>query len=299
MSNYHTPALLQECIQGLNIKPGGIYVDVTFGGGGHSKEILKNLLDGRLISFDQDEDARINILDDNKFLFIHSNFRYIKNYLRYYNIKKVDGVLADLGISSFHIDAESRGFSFKADAKLDMRMNKNMKKTAADLLTEYSEIDLINMFRLYGDIKNAGRLAKCIVAARKEKVISNIVEFVDIIKNETPKRFENKYLAKVFQAIRIELNDELGALKEFLHASGDIINENGRLVVMSYHSLEDRCVKNYIRSGNCQGEIEKDLYGNYERPFKQVNKKVIVPTEKEIKINPRSRSAKLRIAEKI
>ncbi|RLD69329.1 MAG: 16S rRNA (cytosine(1402)-N(4))-methyltransferase [Bacteroidetes bacterium] len=299
MSNYHTPALLQECIQGLNIKPGGIYVDVTFGGGGHSKEILKNLIDGRLIAFDQDEDARVNILNDNRFLFIHSNFRFIKNYLRYYNIKKVDGIIADLGISSFHIDAESRGFSFKADAKLDMRMNQEMKKSAADLLTEYSEIDLINMFRFYGEIKNAGKLAKCIVAARKEHAISNIVGFVEIIKNVIPKRLENKYLAKVFQAIRIELNDEIGALEEFLHASGDIISEDGRLVVISYHSLEDRFVKNYIRSGNCQGKIEKDLYGNYERPFKQVNKKVIVPTEEEIKINPRSRSAKLRIAEKI
>ncbi|MEN8119785.1 MAG: 16S rRNA (cytosine(1402)-N(4))-methyltransferase RsmH [Bacteroidota bacterium] len=299
MSNYHTPALLQECIQGLNIKPGGVYVDVTFGGGGHSKEILKNLGDGRLIAFDQDDDARTNIINDNRFLFIHSNFRFIKNYLRYYNIKKVDGILADLGISSFHIDAKSRGFSFKADAKLDMRMNKEMIKSAADLLIEYSEIDLINMFRHYGEIKNAGRLAKRIVAERKTQKISSIASFVDMIKDETPKNQENKYLAKVFQAIRIELNDEIGALEEFLNATGDLINKNGRLAIISYHSLEDRYVKNYIRSGNCQGKIDKDIYGNYETPLKPVNKKVIVPKEEEIEINPRSRSAKLRIAEKV
>lgn len=299
MSNYHTPALLQECIRGLDIKQGGIYVDVTFGGGGHSKEILRHLDEGRLIAFDQDEDARVNIINDKRFLFIHSNFRFIKNYLRYYNIKKVDGILADLGISSFHIDAESRGFSFKADAKLDMRMNKKMKKSAADLLNEYSEIDLIKMFRLFGEIRNAGKLAKCIVATRKERDISGIAGFIDIIKNEISKRQKNKYLAKVFQAIRIELNDEIGALEEFLNASGDLINKEGRLVVISYHSLEDRYVKNYIKSGNCQGTINKDIYGNYETPFKQMNKKVIVPTEEEIKINPRSRSAKLRIAEKI
>jgi len=299
MSNYHTPALLQECIDGLNIKPDGIYVDVTFGGGGHSKEILKKLgNNGRLIAFDQDTDARKNIFEDERFIFIHSNFRYIKNYLKYYNIQKVDGILADLGISSFHIDAQSRGFSFKANSKLDMRMNKEMRKTAADLLNEYAEKDLIKLFRQYGEIKNAGGLAKQIVSARKEKQFSNIEDFVETIKNKTPKRFENKYLAKVFQAIRIELNDEIGALEDFLHATGDLINKNGRLVILSYHSLEDRYVKNYIRSGNCSGTINKDIYGNYETPLKYVNKKVIIPTEEEIQNNPRSRSAKLRIAEK-
>ena len=299
MSKYHTPALLHECIQGLNIKPGGIYVDVTFGGGGHSKEILKSLGDGRLLAFDQDGDAQANIIDDKRFLFIQSNFRFIKNYLRYYDIKKVDGILADLGISSFHIDAASRGFSFKADAKLDMRMNKGMRKSAADILNEYPEIDLIKMFRQYGEIKNAGRLAKCIVASRKEHNISGIADFVDTIKSVIPKRLENKYLAKVFQAIRIELNDEIGALEEFLNASGGLINENGRLVIISYHSLEDRYVKNYIRSGNCYGTVIKDIYGGFETPFKQVNRKVIVPTEEEVQNNPRSRSAKLRIAEKV
>ncbi len=299
MSNYHTPVLLNECIDGLNIVPDGTYVDVTFGGGGHSKEILKKLIDGRLIGFDQDEDARANIIDNKKFLFIHSNFRYIKNYLKYYKIAKVDGILADLGISSFHIDTESRGFSYKAKTNLDMRMNRNMKISAADLLNKYSEIDLINMFRHYGEIKNAGGLAKLIVAERKKQKISSIAGFVEMIKKVTPKKQENKYLAKVFQSIRIELNDEIGALKEFLNAAGDIINKNGRLVVISYHSLEDRYVKNYIRSGNCMGKIEKDIYGNYYRPFKQVNNKVIMPSEEEIKINSRSRSAKLRIAEKL
>jgi len=297
MTKYHTPALLKECIQGLNIKPGGIYVDVTFGGGGHSKVILKKLDDkGKLIVFDQDKDAQVNIIDDKRLLFIHSNFRYIKNYLRYYKIQKVDGILADLGISSFHIDEQSRGFSFKANAKLDMRMNKDMKKSAADILNEYSETDLIKMFRLYGEIKNAGKLAKCIVKVRREHNISSIADFVDMIKYVTPKRQENKYLAKVFQAIRIELNDEIAALDEFLNASEDLLNKEGRLVVISYHSLEDRYVKNYIRSGNCSGAIDKDIY---ETPFKQVNRKVIIPTDEEIKINPRSRSAKLRIAEKV
>ncbi|OQY03948.1 MAG: 16S rRNA (cytosine(1402)-N(4))-methyltransferase [Bacteroidetes bacterium 4572_117] len=299
MSTYHTPVLLQECIQGLNIKPGGVYVDVTFGGGGHSKEILKNLGDGRLIAFDQDEDAHSNIIDDKRFLLIRSNFKYIKNYLRYFNITKVDGILADLGISSFHIDAGSRGFSFKADASMDMRMNKAMKKSAADLLNEYPEIDLMKIFRLYGEIKNAGWLAKCIVTGRKNQKISGITDFINMIKNEIPKKQENKYLAKVFQAIRIELNDEIAALEDFLMASGDLIKINGRLVVLSYHSLEDRYVKNYIRTGKCKGELDKDIYGNYETPFKAVNRKVIVPDEEELMRNSRSRSAKLRIAEKI
>jgi 16S rRNA (cytosine1402-N4)-methyltransferase len=300
MTAYHTPALLHECIEGLNINPDGVYVDVTFGGGGHSKEILKKLgKKGKLIAFDQDEDARANIIDDERFLFVHSNFKYIKNYLRYYNFDKVDGILADLGISSFHIDAESRGFSFKADANLDMRMNTDMKKTAADLLNKYQELELINMFRHYGEIKNAGRLAKSIVAARKEKKLLSISSFIEAIHNEIPKKQENKYLAKVFQAIRIELNDEIGALKDFLNASGDIVDKNGRLVIISYHSLEDRFVKNYIRSGNCEGTVEKDIYGNYKTPFKQVNRKIITPTQAEIEQNPRSRSAKLRIAEKI
>ena len=300
MSTYHIPALLHECVDGLNIKPDGTYVDVTFGGGGHSKEILKKLgAKGRLFAFDQDTDARVNIIDDSRFTFIHSNFRYIKNYLRYYNIEKVDGILADLGISFFHIDAQSRGFSFKASADLDMRMNTEMKKTAADLLNEYAERDLIKMFRQYGEIKNAGGLAKQIVSVRKEKPFSSIEGFLNAISSKIPKRLENKYLAKVFQAIRIELNDEIGALEDFLLSTGNLLTENGRLVVLSYHSLEDRYVKNYIRSGNCKGEVDKDIYGNYETPLQSVNRKIIIPTDLEIENNPRSRSAKLRIAEKL
>jgi 16S rRNA (cytosine1402-N4)-methyltransferase len=299
MSTYHTPVLLHECINALNIKKGGIYVDVTFGGGGHSREILKNLdKKARLIAFDQDLDAQANIINDERFLFIHSNFRYIKNYLRYYKINKVDGILADLGISSFHIDAAQRGFSFKSDADLDMRMNTKMKKTAADIVNEYDEKNLIRIFRQFGEIKNAGALAKQIIKARSTKNVKKINDFIEIIKNKIPKKQENKYLAKVFQALRIELNDEINALEEFLISSGSILNKGGRLVVLSYHSLEDRYVKNYIRSGNCKGIIEKDIYGNYEQIFKQINKKPIVPGEEEINKNPRARSAKLRIAEK-
>ncbi len=299
MSTYHTPVLLHKCVNALNIKRGGIYVDVTFGGGGHSREILKNLdKSARLIAFDQDLDAQANIIDDKRFLFIHSNFRYIKNYLKYYNIEKVDGILADLGISSFHIDAKQRGFSFKSDADLDMRMNTKMKKTAADIVNEYDENDLIKIFRQFGEIKNAGALAKQIIAGRSTKKVKKISDFIEIIKNKIPKKQENKYLAKVFQALRIELNDEINALEEFLLSTGELLNTEGRLVVLSYHSLEDRYVKNYIRSGNCKGIIEKDIYGNYKQIFKQINKKPIVPDEEEINNNPRARSAKLRIAEK-
>ncbi len=299
MSTYHTPVLLHKCVNALNIKKGGIYVDVTFGGGGHSREILKNLdKSARLIAFDQDLDAQANIIDDKRFLFIHSNFRYIKNYLKYYNIEKVDGILADLGISSFHIDAKQRGFSFKSDADLDMRMNTKMKKTAADIVNEYDENDLIKIFRQFGEIKNAGALAKQIIAGRSTKKVKKISDFIEIIKNKIPKKQENKYLAKVFQALRIELNDEINALEEFLLSTGELLNTEGRLVVLSYHSLEDRYVKNYIRSGNCKGIIEKDIYGNYKQIFKQINKKPIVPDEEEINNNPRARSAKLRIAEK-
>lgn len=299
MSTYHTPVLLHKCVNALNIKKGGIYVDVTFGGGGHSREILKNMDESaRLIAFDQDIDAQTNLINDERFLFIHSNFRYLKNYLKYYNIEKVDGILADLGISSFHIDAVQRGFSFKSNADLDMRMNTKMKKTAADIINEYDEVSLIKIFRQFGEIKNAGTLAKQIIAGRSTKKVKKINDFIEIIKNKIPKKQENKYLAKVFQALRIELNDEINALEEFLLSTGELLNKEGRLVVLSYHSLEDRYVKNYIRSGNCKGIIEKDIYGNYKQIFKQINRKPIVPDEEEIKNNPRARSAKLRIAEK-
>ncbi len=300
MSNYHTPVLLHECVDALQLKQGGIYVDVTFGGGGHSKEILKRMhKTARLIAFDQDLDAQKNIINDERFLFIHSNFRYIKNYLRYYGINKVDGILADLGISSFHIDAKERGFSFQSNAFLDMRMNKNKKKTAADIINNYDEQDLINLFRNFGELKNAGALTKKIIEARSSVKIEKIDEFINIIKDKIPKNRENKYLAKVFQALRIEVNDEMDALEDFLSATGDLLKSGGRLVVMSYHSLEDRYVKNYIRTGNCQGKVEKDIYGNYEQIFKPVNKKPIVPGNDEIEKNPRARSAKLRIAEKL
>lgn len=300
MSSYHTPVLLHECINALNIKKGGIYVDVTFGGGGHSREILKKLdKKARLIAFDQDLDAQKNLIDDDRFLFIHSNFRYIKNYLRFYNIHKVDGILADLGISSYHIDAVQRGFSFKSDASLDMRMNTQMNKTAADIINEYSEKKLIRIFREFGEIKNASSLARQIVKARETISVKNISDFIEIIKDKIPKKQENKYLAKVFQSLRIELNDEINALEDFLTATGSLLNKGGSLVVLSYHSLEDRYVKNYIRSGNCKGIIEKDIYGNYEQIFKPINKKPIIPNEEEIIKNPRARSAKLRIAEKI
>lgn len=300
MSNYHTPVLLHECIDALQLKQGGIYVDVTFGGGGHSKEILKRMhKTARLIAFDQDLDAQKNKIDDERFLFIHSNFRYIKNYLRYYGINKVDGILADLGISSFHIDAKERGFSFQSNAFLDMRMNKFKKKTAADIINNYDEQDLINLFRNFGELKNAGALAKKIIEARSSVKIEKIDEFINIIKDKIPKNRENKYLAKVFQALRIEVNDEMSALEDFLMATGNLLKSGGRLVVLSYHSLEDRYVKNYIRTGNCQGKVEKDIYGNYEQIFKPVNKKPVVPGNDEIEKNPRSRSAKLRIAEKL
>jgi 16S rRNA (cytosine1402-N4)-methyltransferase len=299
MVTYHIPALLQECIVGLNIKPEGVYVDVTFGGGGHSREIIKHLGKGTLIAFDQDTDAFKNKLEQDNFLLVHSNYRYIKNFLKYHGFSKVDGILADLGISFHQVDEASRGFSFKSDAKIDMRMNKAGGKTAADLLNEYNEKELATILREYGDLKNAWKIAKAIVVERNNKPFKNINQLVETLERFAPKRAEQKFYAKVFQALRIEVNNEMGALKEFLESTADLLNTGGRLVVISYHSLEDRLVKNFIRSGNTEGKVEKDIYGNFETPFKQVNKKITVPTEEEITINPRSRSAKLRIAERI
>ncbi len=299
MVNYHIPALLQECITGLNIKPDGVYVDVTFGGGGHSKEIIKHLDKGTLIAFDQDKDAFENKIEQDNFLLIHSNYRHIKNFLRFHGYNKVDGILADLGISFHQVDEASRGFSFKSDAKIDMRMNKAADKTAADLLNEYDENELAKIFREYGELKNAWNIAKAIVAERSNKAFKNISQLVETLEKFAPKKAEQKFYAKVFQALRIEVNKEMDALKEFLKSTTDLLNEEGRLVVISYHSLEDRLVKNFIRSGNFSGKVEKDIYGNFDASFKQVNKKIIVPSEEEIKNNPRSRSAKLRIAEKI
>jgi len=299
MVNYHIPALLQECISGLNIKPDGVYVDVTFGGGGHSKEILKHLKTGTLIAFDQDKDAFKNKLKQENFLLIHSNYRYIKNFLRFHGFNKVDGILADLGISFHQVDEASRGFSFKSEAAIDMRMNKTAGKTAADLLNSYDEKELAKILREYGELKNAWSIAKAIVAEKNIKAFKNISHLVETLKKFAPKKAEHKFYAKVFQALRIEVNNEMDALKDFLESTIDLLNTEGRLAVISYHSLEDRLVKNFIRSGNFSGNIEKDIYGNFEAPLKQVNKRIIIPEEEEINSNPRSRSAKLRIAEKV
>ena len=298
MSIYHTPVLLQESIDGLNIKPKGIYVDVTFGGGGHSKEIISKLTTGKLVAFDQDKAAIDNLIDDKRFLFVRSNYRYIKNFLRYHKIEKVDGILADLGVSSYHFNEISRGFSFRADADIDMRMNQDAKISATDILNNYEENDLKKIFKEYGEIRNAHILTKKIIEYRKNNKFKRINEFLAAIEGCTPKRLENKYFAKVFQALRIEVNQEIYSLKDFLESTTDLLNEEGRLVVISYHSLEDRLVKNFTRTGNFEGKVEKDIYGNFESPFELINKKVIVPNEKELKQNTRSRSAKLRIAEK-
>jgi len=293
---YHIPVLLKESINGLMVKPDGIYVDVTFGGGGHSKEILKRLTTGRLIAFDMDEDAKKNVIQNDRFLFLNQNFRFLKNNMKYYGINKIDGLIADLGVSSHHFDVEERGFSFAKGGSLDMRMNRKGKLTAKIVLETYTKERLKNVFLKYGEIHNSKRLAETIVNYRTNKEIEKIKEFISIIKSCVTKSYENKYLAKVFQALRIEVNRELENLKEMLFQTIDLIKTDGRLVVITYHSLEDRLVKNFIRKGKFEGEAEKDIYGNVELPFYQVNKKVIIPGEEEIIRNSRARSAKLRIA---
>ena len=296
---YHIPVLLHESVDGLSIKGNGTYVDVTFGGGGHSKEILRHLnSDGHLFSFDQDADAEKNIIPDSRFTFVRSNFRYLKNFLKYYQVEKVDGILADLGVSSHHFDEEERGFSFHANSALDMRMNTRAGKTAADIINTYDEEQLADVFYLYGELKNSRKLASALVKARVNRSIQTIPEFLEVIKPFFGKERENKELAKVFQALRIEVNDEMEALKEMLQASIDVLTPGGRLVVITYHSLEDRLVKNIIKTGNFQGKAEKDFYGNLITPFSTINNKVITASDEEIANNPRSRSAKLRIAEK-
>ncbi len=295
---YHIPALLNESIKGLNIQKDGDYVDVTFGGGGHSKEILNKLGEGRLFAFDQDEDAAANAFDDPRFFFIRHNFKYLRNFLRFYNTEKVDGILADLGVSSHDFDVADRGFSFRFSGKLDMRMNRNTNKTAADIVNQYSEADLSKLFKEYGEIDNARRLAKQLVLARQSSPIKTIDQFKDAIKQCVPKKTETKYLAKVFQALRIETNGELDVLKDFLQQASEVLKPGGRLVVITYHSLEDRLVKNFIKSGNFEGKVEKDFYGNVQSDLLAINRKVIIPTDEEIERNPRARSAKLRIAEK-
>ena len=296
---YHVPVLLNESIEGMNLQPEGIYVDVTFGGGGHSKEILRQGDSSiRLFSFDQDEDAEQNIVNDNRFTFVRSNFRYLYNFLRYHNVEKVDAILADLGVSSHHFDDSERGFSFRFDGKLDMRMNKRAGITAADVVNTYDEERLADIFYLYGELKNSRKLASAIAKARSNKPIVTIGDFLDIVKPMFGREREKKELAKVFQALRIEVNQEMEALKEMLYAATEVLKPGGRLVVITYHSLEDRMVKNIMKTGNIEGKSEQDFFGNVQTPFRLVNNKVIVASDEEVAKNPRSRSAKLRIAEK-
>ncbi len=297
-TEYHIPVLLTESVDGLDIKENGDYVDVTFGGGGHSREIFSRLRSGRLYAFDQDEDAAVNIINDERFFFIRHNFRYIRNFLRYYNVDQVDGILADLGVSSHDFDVAERGFSFRFDGDLDMRMNRNAAQSAADIVNTFSEDQLRTIFREFGEIDNAGRLARQLVQSRDISPIKSISQFKEAITPCIPKLQESKYLAKVFQALRIETNKEMDVLCDFLEQSIQLLKPGGRLVVITYHSLEDRMVKNIIKSGDFSGKQEKDFYGNIDTPLVAVNRKVIVPTEDEIERNPRARSAKLRIAEK-
>jgi 16S rRNA (cytosine1402-N4)-methyltransferase len=296
---YHDPVLLQQSVEGLNIKPEGIYVDATFGGGGHSKEILKQLTTGKLVAFDRDEDALNNKPDDSRLIFVHHNYRYMRNFLRYHGIQKVDGILADLGVSSHQFDEAERGFSFRSDAALDMRMNQSATMNAQTILNSYTDEQLKKIFVEYGELPNAWKIATTITKARQQVEIKTTQQFVDIIKNCIPRQTENKVLAQVFQAIRIEVNGELDSLKEFLSQTIDCLAENGRLSVITYHSLEDRLVKNFVKAGNFEGKQEKDFYGNILSPFKAINKNVIIPDDAEIARNNRARSAKLRVAEKV
>lgn len=296
---YHVPVLLQESVAGLNIQPAGTYVDVTFGGGGHSREILSRLSDeGHLYGFDQDEDAERNIPASEKFTFVHSNFRYLKNWMRYYNVERIDGLMADLGVSSHHFDDEARGFSFRYDSPLDMRMNQKASMTAADVVNTYAEDRLADVFYLYGEVRNARRIAATLVKKRAERPITTTQEFVDAVDGLLKHDREKKEMAKLFQALRIEVNQEMSALKEMLQSAVELLRPGGRLVVITYHSLEDRIVKNMIKAGNSEGRPQEDFFGRMSSPLMAVNSKVIVPDEQEQERNPRSRSAKLRIAER-
>lgn len=298
LMEYHNPVLLKETVDGLNINPDGVYVDVTFGGGGHSREILSRLSDkGRLFAFDQDEDALNNIIDDERFTLIHENFRFIKRFLRFHGVRKVDGILGDFGVSSHQFDEAGRGFSIRFDAELDMRMSKKMSTSAYDVVNDYSEEELRRMFSVYGELTNAKAIATKIVASREEK-INTIEELKDVVSKFLPQHAEHKVLAKIFQAIRIEVNEELLVIEEFLLQTPELLDKGGRLSLISYHSLEDRLVKRFIRSGMFEGEPEKDFYGNISVPFKKKGK-MIIPSAEEIKVNNRARSAKLRIAERI
>jgi len=290
---------MEESLNGLNIQQGGTYIDFTYGGGGHSKAILERLGEGRLIAFDQDPDAEKNIVRDEHLLFIRGNFRYVRNYLRYYGITSIHGALADLGVSSHHFDVAERGFSFRFDSKIDMRMNPEAAKSAVDILNQYLEEDLKTLFSRYGELKNAGRLAEAVYGARKRSKIMTTGQFVKAIQGCIPVRGQQKYLAKVFQALRIEVNDELESLKQMLEGTISFMNRGARLVILTYNSLEDRMVKHFFRTGNVEGITEKDFYGNVVSPLRQVNRNIIRPGMEETAQNPRARSAKLRIAEKL
>jgi 16S rRNA (cytosine1402-N4)-methyltransferase len=298
---YHRPVMLAECIEALQIKPDGTYVDVTFGGGGHSLKILEQLTEGRLIAFDQDEDAKrqADNIQSRSFTFCQANFRYMKQYLKLNGVTKVNGILADLGISSHQIDSAERGFSTRFDGPLDMRMDKKGSVSAAKILNEYSEADLHKMLGIYGEVKNAKTLAGLIVKQRAIKKFDRINDLIGLLKTVAPRGKEFKYFAQVFQALRIVVNEEMQALEDFLHQCGEVMEKGGRLVVMSYHSLEDRLVKNYINSGKMYGEVEKDFYGNKVRPFEAINRKPIEASEEEVNENNRARSAKLRVAERV
>ena len=296
---YHIPALLNESIDGLNIRPDGIYVDVTFGGGGHAMEILKRLKTGRLIAFDQDEDARFNATVDKKFLFLNQNFRFLKNNLLFNDIRSIDGLIADLGVSFHQFDEPDRGFTFRQDAPLDMRMNKSGPVTAAHLLKTLDEASLADVFYNFGELTNSRRIAKEIVAARIVKPLTSVNDIIDAIGKLAPYRQEHKFYAKVFQALRIAVNHETDYLQEMLEQALSVLNSGGRLVIITYHSLEDRVVKNFMKTGNFEGEEKKDFYGNIETPFRIINRKGTTPGDEEIAINNRARSARLRIAEKI
>lgn len=296
---YHNPVLLKETVDGLNIKPGGVYVDVTFGGGGHSREIMKRLgPNGKLFAFDQDEDAQANVIDDERFTLIPENFRFLKRYLRFYGVKEVDGILGDFGVSSHQFDVAERGFSTRFDAGLDMRMSKKNDLDAYKVVNEYDEKELKRVFFDYGELKNAGALAYTIVNARKDKPVANTGELKQVLAKFLPAHKSNKILAQIYQAIRIEVNQEMEVLKEFLEQTVEVLKPGGRLSVISYHSLEDRLVKRYVRNGMFEGEPERDMFGRFEVPFKIIEK-LIVPTEEEIAVNNRARSAKLRVAEKL
>ena len=299
MSSYHLPVLLKESVDALSIGESSIIIDVTFGGGGHSREILSRLgNDGQLFAFDQDHEAQNNIIDDSRFTLVDKNFKYMKNFLRLYGVEKADGVLADLGVSSHQFDQAERGFSTRFDAELDMRMDIRQDLTAKNIINQYEETELENIFRFYGELPNAKRLAREICLKRQLNPIQTTFELKEAVAHLMPKKMENKFFAMLFQSLRIEVNGELDALKQMLVQAGDILKEGGRLVVISYHSLEDRLVKNFMKSGNFEGKIEKDFYGNALVPFKIISRKIVVPGEEELNVNNRSRSAKLRIAEK-